>query len=84
MKVYLNVAGDSNVGIPDYEFTVDLGFDVHEDDDRRHIAETLEKCFKEIYDTPVGVAFEDELVNYQSLLKQEEGIWGEDYNAIYG
>ncbi len=69
MKAYVIVPGDWSVGIPDLDVEIDLHLEV-EGEDKDFIREKLTDCFKAIYDTEVGVEFEDEKIAH--LTKEEQ------------
>lgn len=81
MKAYIYVPGDPSVGIFPIETTVDLCFDVDEEEEREEIRDLLKECFSEIYSVPVGIAFDDEMEKWRqrdlemnNIVKQEEGM----------
>ena len=74
MKVYIGIDGDRLVGIPDFEINFDLGIDDILREERESIREKLIDCFSFIYNEIVGVAFDDEINDYNIIFEQQNGI----------
>ncbi len=75
MKVEILVTGDYESGIPDFITNFDLGFELEGDTDRDEVHSLLSQCFKEIYDKPVCITFEDEMEEREcNTIRQYDGI----------
>jgi hypothetical protein len=74
MKVYIGIDGDPSVGIPDFEISFDLGIDDIDEEEREPIRQKLIDCFSFIYNESVGVAFDDEIGDYNIIFEQQNGI----------
>jgi hypothetical protein len=64
MQVHISIRGEPSVGIPHFETTMELGIDIGTEPERDFIRECLTQCFIQIYETNVGVEFEDEKEYY--------------------
>ena len=75
MKIYISIAGDRSVGIPDFETSMDLGIDDFDSDELEPIREKLIDCFSYVYNENVCVSFDFELENEAvTIFKQYQGI----------
>jgi hypothetical protein len=75
MKIFIECAGDSSVGIPGDHLIIDWeDLAGYCDDGREDIRQQLKSCFSEIFDEPAGVRFEDECPDCGKLMKRTLGV----------
>ena len=75
MKCTIYSVGDSSVGMPPSNTTVESNFDL-DDDDREIVREQLLRFFNEFHDNGnTELWFEDECPDCKSIMKNVDGVW---------
>lgn len=71
-KAYIQIKGDSSVGLHDVNLRLeDLGLDCSDKDDREFYRGLLRECFGQMYDGRAQVLFDDELPPEDPYVKEE-------------